>query len=263
MDKAIADAGGEAAARDMSNALLTIYGRLASEGLTTSRDGAVPVAKDGARDDICGCRFGPDGRAIHPELCEPIDRSGSEDLARSGIVRVITREQLGATRQCFKEGSPRCVMGRNLKYVGLRCCSDSDTEFRAMERDPHLVLLAPLPVADRLSRLQIGNVENPKQPWQACEVAVDQEHFAPPARLNGFIARAMLYAADRYKVQVEYPLGTLKRVSDQNPPEAWEMRRNELIAEISRSYRVVGPNRFITEAAKASGAIRPETVQGR
>jgi endonuclease I len=61
--------------------------------------------------------------------------------------------------------------------------------------------------------------------------------------LNGFIARALLYAAQTYKVDVGYPLGTLMKVSADNPASPWEMARNILINRYQRPYKL---NPFIT-----------------
>jgi endonuclease I len=50
-------------------------------------------------------------------------------------------------------------------------------------------------------------------------------------KLRGTLARAMLYMAQVYGANVKLPFESVWQWHQDNPPEPWEVRRAELIAE--------------------------------
>ncbi len=231
---------------DLLNVFLPLYAQLAREGLfpITSREGWVEGRpnRDLATDDVCGCHYVSDGRVVNPDQCSPIGIAGSEDLARAGVVRVLTYERLRRA----------VVPGTGSELARLRAMSPADrfkaeSALRQILRDPHLAVLAPLPVADRTRHLDVGRVTEDRAKWKGCDIRIGDKTFTPPRALTGFVARAMLYAAQRYGVVVDYTLGELKRISDNDPPSAWERQRDIGIARI---VRPIGNNPMIQQPVK-------------
>lgn len=227
---------------EMLQTLLPLYENLSRTGQFALGQGTIGWVAgrpnpDLATDDVCGCHYLSSGRVINPDQCSPIGAAGSEDLARIGIIRMVGYDRL---RRAAIPGEGSELQRLNALSRGERF--QAELKINQMLRDPHLAILAPLPVADRVRHLEIGKVAGDAPTWPRCGIRVNERSFSPPPQLNGFAARALLYAATRYNIAVNYPLGQLKRVSDQFPPSQWELDRNTLIV---RYYRVYGPNPFI------------------
>lgn len=186
----------------------------------------------GIADDLCGCRFDGDGNVLQPNACEPIERQGREDLAGADVVRVVPLSGIAESLACFREGDGICV-DSGMRYGGVECCRRSSGEYWRRAADPHLLLLAPMPVAREARELRVAREVATRQPWAACEVAFGDRTIALPARLSGFVARALLYAAWRYQVSVGFPTGLLRRLSAAYPPSGWEIERNESIDAVT------------------------------
>ncbi|PZR95216.1 MAG: hypothetical protein DI537_05370 [Stutzerimonas stutzeri] len=223
-------------------ALVPIYESLAHHRLfaqpsPASSEFGRPIT-DLTRDDVCGCYFADDGGAVNAEQCEPIKKSGSERQARLGIVRIVDYDRLRRSAFPNPEAHKEMAVTSALGLVDRNKRLELQNAMRVAVSDPHLVLLAPSPVAERVMGLTIAKVENGRRPWEACDLTVGDNAFVPPAVLNGFVARALLYAAKTYKVDVGYPLGTLVKVSTENPATPWEMARNILIQRYHRPYKL-------------------------
>lgn len=234
---------------DILKSLLPLYAQLSRAGRFSLGQVSVGWVEgrpnpDLATDDVCGCHYLPSGRVINPDQCSPIGATGSEDLARVGLIRIVGFDRL--RRAVIPgEGSEQSRLNALSRAERFRV----ENQLRVMLKDPHLAILAPLPVADRVRHLEIGKVAETAPTWPHCAIRVNDRSFSPPPQLNGFVARAMLYAAARYGVSVEFPLGQLKRVSDQYPPSQWEIERDALL---SKFYRTYGSNPYLIAAVKAS-----------
>lgn len=223
-------------------ALVPLYESLAHHRLFAQPQGNVsefgrPIT-DLTRDDVCGCYFADDGGAVNAEQCEPIKKSQSERHAKLGIVRIVDYDRLRRSAfpnpDAHKEMAVTSVLGMVERNKRL----ELQNAMRLAVSDPHLVLLAPSPVADRVMGSTVGKVDGGRRPWETCDLVIGDHTFVPPAALNGFVARALLYAAQTYKVDVGYPLGTLMKVSADNPASPWEMARNILINRYQRPYKL-------------------------
>lgn len=197
-----------------------------------------------ATDDICGCHYLSSGRVINPDQCSPIGATGSEDLARIGVIRVVGYDRLRRAT-IPGEGSEQSRMNSLSGVERARV----EMRLKTILGDPHLAIFSPLPVSDRVRHLEIGKVTGDSKIWEHCSIRMNDRSFSPPPQLNGFVARAMLYAATKYNVTVDFPLGQLKRLSDQFPPSQWEIDRNALIL---KTVRIYGLNPHIVGVASAS-----------
>lgn len=191
---------------------------------------------DLTRDDVCGCYYAEGGVGVNAEQCEPVRKTLNENLARIGVVRVIDYDTMRRTllpnADAVREMSVTSALGKLDRAERNRL----QRRMREALADPHLMILAPLPVAHRLMGMRVSSPQDGKQPWETCDVTVGDGVFSPPKVLDGFFARGMLYAARKYGVDVGYPLGTLEKVSAANPPSAWEIGRNVLIARYLAPY---------------------------
>ncbi len=239
---------------EILHALLPVYAQLSRSGRFALGKVSVGWSEgrpnpDLATDDVCGCHYLPSGRVINPDQCAPIGATGSADLARIGVVRVVGYDRL--RRAVIRgEGSEQSRLNALSRHERFRV----EVRLKTILRDPHLAILAPLPVADRVRHMEIGKVASEVRPWPHCAIRLSERSFTPPPQLNGFVARAMLYAAIRYGVPLDYTLGQLKRVSDQFPPSAWEIERDGLIRKYMGTY---GSNGFLLEAVKANPPVVP------
>ncbi|MBD2745766.1 hypothetical protein IC232_03555 [Microvirga sp. BT688] len=162
------------------------------------------------KDMACGCQIDArEGRVAQPFECKPVIEAGSEAASTLKAVRLVGEEDLAARMPCFKEGISVCR---------------KDPEFRRALADPHLVFVAPAPVADALDGLKLGPVEKPTLPVPGCDVVIDPNKgtFALNERWHGYVARALLYAAEHYKVRTRLLPGELQRISKHHPPTVQE-----------------------------------------
>lgn len=222
--------------------LIPLYESLAHHRLFampsgTESDFGRPIT-DLTRDDVCGCYFSDDGLAVNAEQCEPIKKAESERQAKLGIIRIVDYDRLRRSAFPNPDAHKEMAVTSVLGMVDRNKRLELQTAMRVAVSDPHLVLLAPSPVADRMMGSSVSKVENGRRPWETCDLVVGDHAFVPPAGLNGFVARALLYAAQTYKVDVGFPLGTLAKVSADNPAKPWEMARNILINRYLRPYKL-------------------------
>jgi endonuclease I len=184
------------------------------------------------KDLACGCQIDSrQGRVAEPFKCKPVIEAGSEAASTLKAIRLVGEEDLAARMTCFKEGISSCR---------------KDPEFRRALADPHLVVLAPAPVADAVDGYKLGPVEKPTVPIAGCDVVVDQSKgtFALSERWHGYVARALLYASEHYKVRTRLLPGELQRISRQHPPTVQEQL-------MSMEGKLFGVPQEATDAAAA------------
>ncbi|WP_262298166.1 hypothetical protein [Microvirga sesbaniae] len=162
------------------------------------------------KDMACGCQIDSrQGRVGQPLECRPVIEAATEDAAILKVVRIVGEEELAATMPCFKQGISACR---------------KDPAYRSALADPHLVFVVPAPVADALDGFKLGPIEKPVSAVAGCDVVVDREKgtYALDQRWHGFVARALMYASEHYKVRTRLLPGELKRISEQHPPTPQE-----------------------------------------
>ncbi|WP_162820606.1 hypothetical protein [Microvirga calopogonii] len=162
------------------------------------------------KDMACGCQIDSrQGRVGRPLDCKPVIEAASEDASLLKALRIVGEEDLAATMPCFKQGISACR---------------KDSLYRSALADPHLVVVVPAPVADALDGYKLGPVEEPSAPVVGCDVVIDRTKgtYALDQRWHGFVARALMYASEHYKVRTRLLPGELKRISDQHPPSPQE-----------------------------------------
>ncbi len=192
----------------------------------------------------CGCRYrtelvrGKKKHLIDPDSCGYRSRKVNERADRVEWEHVVPAHNLGAHLPCWKEGHPVC------SKPGRKCCEKTDPYFRKASADMHN--LQPV----------IGELNNDRSNYRydawvseadtsgftqygSCRFITDfnGDRVQPPSEIRGNIARTYFYMMQVYSVKIDddyYRL--LVRWNREDPPDEWEIRRNERISE----YQGVG-----------------------
>ena len=140
---------------------------------------------------------------------------------------------IGADHACWKEGDSLCVKKDGSPFRGRKCCIKPgvDSGFVAAHNDPHNLFPAGGEVnGDRLNH-PFGTVEGEPRRYGSCdfEVGGSPKAAEPADAVRGELARAMLYMADQYGVDVRMDREALLAWHESDPPAAWEIGRAQRI----------------------------------
>ena len=194
----------------------------------------------------CGCPFvrtGRPGGDIDREACDLVARKSDKRSDRVEWEHVVSSSWCGRDRACWDEGHPSCTDRNGKPFKGRKCClvPGVDASFVAAHNDPHNLFPAGGEVNGDRSANPFGNVEGEPRRYGSCNFEVGGEPMVaePAEQVRGEIARAMLYMAVRYGVDVRMAHAALMSWHLADPPEAWERERARLIEEqtgVGNSY---------------------------
>ncbi len=130
----------------------------------------------------------------------------------------------------------------------LRCrsrkqCRRSSPLFNRIEADLHNLYPALAEINEARSAMAYGMVLGEQRRFGACDFEVDEKRrkVEPRRKVRGDIARAMFYMQDAYQLKIYQRQGELlKQWHREDPPDAEERRRNDLIERLQGTR-----NRFI------------------
>ncbi len=119
----------------------------------------------------------------------------------------------------------------------LRCgdrdrCRQTSAKFNRIESDMHNLFPALKSVNKMRGSLPFGLVEGERWVNTRCDLEIDfrGKRVEPRPAVRGDIARAMLYMADQYDLEIyKRQRAMLERWHRQDPPSDEERRRNDLI----------------------------------
>lgn len=192
---------------------------------------------NGASTLYCGCSLAVQQGRFFTDLvsCGYKVRKDAKRASRVEQARIMPPREFGLELSCWEQG-------------GRKYCSNADAKFQQMEKDLHNIY----PVIGELSkdryyyRFSDWNAQ-PAQ-YGSCEMVVDfKEHkVQPPERARGKIARAYLYMADLYKLNLPDEQRRLFEAWDaMYKPASDECQRNVLIKQMQGN-----DNPFITRACR-------------
>lgn len=179
----------------------------------------------------CGCEIGWKGRKGVPQASScgytpriAITRSGKKNARAERIEweHVMPAYWFGHQMQCWQEG-------------GRKACK-KDPLFHAMEGDLHNLQPTIGELNGDRSNYRFAQLSSPTKKYGQCDFAVDfkDKKAQPPAEKRGDIARTYFYMADRYKLKLSKSQRRLFEAwAKTDPVDAWELRRNQLITEIT------------------------------
>ena len=105
-----------------------------------------------------------------------------------------------------------------------------------MEGDLHNLQPAILILNQHRSNFEFGDLPGERRDFGSCDFEVDPKlHLAEPREaIRGDIARSYLYFQTRYGMQLNSAEQQLfERWNRLDPPDAWEVERNQLIGKIT------------------------------
>lgn len=185
----------------------------------------------------CGCpyeRTTRSGGDVDREACGLEARKNEKRSDRVEWEHVVPASWFGQLRACWilkDKAYPECE-----GMSGRKCCEHVNEDFDLAHNDPNNLFPSGGEVNGDRSNYAYGEVEGEPRVYGSCNFEmgkVDGIRVAEPpeGRVQGVLARAMLYMSWRYGVNVKMPLETVWQWHIENPPEQWEITRAQRIAE--------------------------------
>ena len=223
--------------------------RKVAEGSVKRAKPRFPAADTAGRsvvDDVCGCRFAPDGSIVDATHCKALRNDDDEEMAHMDVLPLIDISTLARPLACFRDGSPACVDEGGLRFGGLSCCQRVDAGLRGASFDGHFYMLAPATLVRRLKGLVPGPVAASSPEMCGFRFDVAQGTFSPPQRFDGTFARAALHAFFRYGTTPLVTPDILVAVSERSPATLYEVVRERILR-----VRLRAPEKMLDNALRA------------
>lgn len=191
----------------------------------------------------CSCpylRTTTSGGQVVREACGVETRSNETRSRRIEWEHIVPASWYGQTRACWtlrENAYPDCI-----NMSGRKCCQLVNEDFSIAHNDPNNLFPSVGEVNADRSNYPFG-VDN-KEPrlYGDCDAEIivlpDGNKLFEPAegKVRGTVARAMLYMAQVYGVNVELPMDKVWSWHIKNPPQQWEIKRAQRIAEETGLY---------------------------
>jgi deoxyribonuclease I len=180
----------------------------------------------------CGCPFDAD-RTPDLAACGYEIRGNEERATRIEAEHVVPAYWIGHTRPCWRE--PLCTDGQGQPFKGRRCCERIDPVFRAAHNDLHNLWPAIGEINADRGNYRFGMLPGEPREYGQCDFEVDHQlrRAEPPPHIRGDIARISFYMEQTYGVAISDQQRRLYEAwNRQDPPDAWEIERNERIKRI-------------------------------
>lgn len=187
----------------------------------------------------CGCpytRTTSSGGKIDRETCGVEARSNETRSKRVEWEHVVPASWFGQTRACWQLKDiayPDECEGKS----GRECCEAVNEDFELAHNDPNNLFPSVGEVNADRSNYPYGEVPDEPRLYGACDAEIIElegggKIFEPAeGHVRGTVARAMLYMAQTYGINVELPMDEIWSWHKDNPPAQWEIQRARLIAE--------------------------------
>lgn len=190
----------------------------------------------------CGCpyvRTTTSGGDVDREACDLQTRSNETRSDRVEWEHVVPASWFGQTRACWilkNKAYPACTKSNGKSLSGRKCCEKVNHHFDLAHNDPNNLFPSSGEVNADRSNHPYGEVPGEDRDYGACNFEMggsgNSKTAEPPeGKVRGVLARAMLYMAEVYGADVKLDLGTVMQWHTENPAEAWEIKRAQLIAE--------------------------------
>lgn len=186
----------------------------------------------------CGCDYGRT-QQVNLRSCG-LDALSSNDRAqRVEAEHVFPASQFGQSRRCWREPAQfsACRLSGGKTLSGRECCERVDAVFRTAHNDLHNLFPTVGYINGQRSNYRWGMVSGGKT-YGACEIRIDADKrlVQPPMAVRGDIARAMLYMQQTYRFHLsQRELQLYRAWNNQDPPDAWEIKRNRRIRALQGS----------------------------
>jgi len=193
----------------------------------------------------CGCKY--DKHLIVDHKSCHYTPGDSKRAKRVEWEHIVPVSRFGAQRVCWQK--KLCKKKNRKKFKGRNCCELIDKQFREMYTDLHNLV----PVIGEVNQARKNYHFDEDYPgidldavnFHGCKIAISDRYFTvvPKDETRGLIARAYLYMADRYSIELStHEVALFMRWHAIFPPSAWEIEWNNKIHQIQRKN-----NRFISD----------------
>ena len=185
----------------------------------------------------CGCPYArttASGGDIDRDACGLKARKNEKRSDRVEWEHVVPASWFGNTRACWQLKNtiyPACTKSNGKSLTGRKCCEKVNAAFMVPNTDPNNLFPSGGEVNGDRSNLPYGEVAGEPRDYGTCDFEIRNKVAEPATAVRGELARAMLYMAGTYGVDVRLPLETVLEWSKNDPAESWEIERARLIAE--------------------------------
>lgn len=179
----------------------------------------------------CGCSFDSKKNIDHSACGYTPRKSTNKRSRRLEWEHIMPAFKFGSKLQCWSE--KLCTKRNGKKYKGRSCCGKVSPDFKKMESDMHNLFPAIGEVNGDRSNYPFGEIKGEPRKYGQCDLEIKRKVAEPTESVRGDIARAYFYMSRQYGVPLLERFEDMLRmwhVSD--PPDQWEMDRNNLIEEI-------------------------------
>lgn len=180
----------------------------------------------------CSCRYDSD-KQVDLSSCNMSTAAPVERANRIEWEHMMPAASFGRYHKCWTE--KLCVNEKTGKeYKGRKCCAKIDAEYKKKEAELYNLWPAVGAVNQERSNFRFGILEN-KRGFYGCEFEADKELklAEPPDRAKGIVARANLFMADKYQVELSNEeRELLEQWNKQFPPDFWELAWAAEVADI-------------------------------
>lgn len=180
----------------------------------------------------CGCKYDTE-KQVDLSSCNMNTAMAVERAKRIEWEHMMPAENFGRYHKCWTE--KMCINEKTGKeYKGRKCCEKIDPEFRRKEAELYNLWPAVGAVNQERSNFRFGYLEN-KRGFYGCEFEADKvkKVAEPPDRAKGIVARANLFMADKYQVELSpEQKKLLQKWNKQFPPDFWELAWAAEVANI-------------------------------
>jgi len=187
---------------------------------------------------FCGCPFDY-SKTVDIEACgyEPDDA----DLATYDVVwrRIVPTIIANPRFDCWKGGDPACSLPGGERIKRRKCCEllHGSSEYKQMKQDLHNIV----PVIREIHRQRKASlpseIAGEKREFGACdfELVAEDRIYEPADSIQGDVARAYLYLADTYKMELKSEeRRRMLKWHKADPPDEWEKERNRRIKKLQK-----------------------------
>jgi deoxyribonuclease-1 len=166
----------------------------------------------------CGCVFDK-LKQVFPHLCAdgPIPPKGvPQKLVWASL---MPPNIFAKSLTCWNKTS--CVRPGGETVSGLKCCSEVSPKFKAMESDMHNIF----PMMEEPATSAVTEEFSGMGEYRYCK-----KEGILRKEISGNASRAYLYMSFQYKIPLEEGLeNALRMWHFEDPPDEWEVKRNDLI----------------------------------
>lgn len=215
----------------------------APKNFTEAKLAAKKIYGDHQKTFYCGCYYDEQGK-IDLKSCGYKIQQDTSRANRLEWEHIVPVSHIAFHLPCWQQ--KLCRKSNGETYKGRECCRELDEAFSKMEADLHNLVPEIGELNACRSNFRFGMIPYIETgQFGECYFKIDKENrrAEPKPELRGMIARIYLYVADRYGMNLsDSQFQLLSAWNREWPPEAWEIERDNRIANIQGHH-----NPFVLE----------------